>query len=129
MVVVNVVVIDQITKSMLAVSPILNAGISFSWLSDLSSTLLIVQTLLLIALAFEWVRLQKAGGGVAKSLAYSLIFAGGFSNALDRLLLGGVRDWLAVPFSTISNNLADYAIALGVLVWLGTMLSERPHAT
>lgn len=55
------------------------------------------------------------------------------SNLLDRLVYGGVRDWLTVPVLGLKNNLADWAI-VGAIVWYGIMLKRlsegcEPSAT
>jgi lipoprotein signal peptidase len=37
---------------------------------------------------------------------------------LDRLINGGVRDWLVVPVLGLRNNLADWAIIIAI-AWYG----------
>lgn len=44
----------------------------------------------------------------------ALILSGGVSNFIDRLVYGGVRDWLRVGWLP-AFNLADLAITLGVI--------------
>jgi lipoprotein signal peptidase len=39
-----------------------------------------------------------------------VFFGGVSSNLLDRVLFGGVRDWLPVPVLQLHNNLADWAV-------------------
>lgn len=53
--------------------------------------------------------------------ARTLMIAGGTSNLLDRLLHGGVYDWLSMPIIGGYNNLADWAITIGVGWWLITL--------
>jgi lipoprotein signal peptidase len=55
-----------------------------------------------------------------------LIIGGSLSNLLDRLLLGAVRDFLAIAHLVI--NLADLAVLAGVLGYGLTRLA-RPPAT
>lgn len=56
--------------------------------------------------------------GVAKiRLSYLLILAGGFSNVLDRIFVGCVRDFITIGFWP-SFNLADAVITAGVLMLL-----------
>ncbi len=45
----------------------------------------------------------------------TLILAGGVSNIIDRIVFGGVRDWLGVPFIDLTNNLADWFVFIGVV--------------
>jgi signal peptidase II len=56
----------------------------------------------------------------------ALVIAGAISNLLDRLLLGAVRDYLAIGHLVI--NLADLAVLTGVLIYGLTRLA-RPPAT
>jgi len=59
-------------------------------------------------------------------LCYSLILAGGLSNLIDRIVWGGVRDWLPIPLTPLHNNLADWLIVISCigLVWLMIMQSR-----
>lgn len=47
-----------------------------------------------------------------------IFFGAAVSNLVDRVALGGVRDWLPVPGFHLTNNLADWMMALALL-WLG----------
>jgi lipoprotein signal peptidase len=51
--------------------------------------------------------------------AKTLFISGAISNLIDRLIWGGVRDWLLVPFLGLKNNLADWFIFVGLAVILG----------
>jgi len=113
---VGVILIDQVSKWLASREGVvsLNTGVSFGWFQNLPIPLLIAVLGLVL------------GGGVwlAKNhfkdqpLALGLLIGGGLSNLLDRLLLGGVRDWLAIPGTRLYNNLADYAIGLAVVLLL-----------
>lgn len=50
------------------------------------------------------------------SLPGTFILAGAFSNLIDRILFGAVRDWLPVPLMGLQNNMADWLIAAGVIL-------------
>lgn len=56
-------------------------------------------------------------------LAAALILGGALSNGLDRLLLGGVRDYWPTVFGYL--NLADLAISTGLLYFLAVLI-RRP---
>ena len=58
----------------------------------------------------------------------ALIVAGGISNLLDRLLYGGVYDWLSMPIIGGYNNLADWYIVMGVGWWLITLVLKFKNA-
>lgn len=50
-----------------------------------------------------------------ENMGINLVIAGGVTNLIDRLRWGAVRDYW--NFGMLSNNVADWAIGLGVL-WL-----------
>ncbi len=56
----------------------------------------------------------------------SLLVGGGLANLLDRAFTGGVRDWLPVPFTTIYNNLADWAI-ITAFIWMWACTQRLRH--
>ncbi len=83
----------------------LNRGISFGWFSGSFFWWLSLGLLLILLMIYK----------KEKSLALSLILAGGWANFLDRIIRGGVVDWLRLPFFPWSFNLADFLISLGVI--------------
>ena len=54
----------------------------------------------------------------------NLIFFGGLSNLIDRLVIGGTVDYLYLPIIP-SFNLADLAVTLGSLCLLGKFLFNQ----
>jgi len=59
-----------------------------------------------------------------KTFSLSLIFVGGFSNFLDRLLHGFVLDYFSF-FSLWTFNLADVMILVGSLLFLWQLLKAK----
>ncbi len=114
--------IDQGSKLIYAVSSrtSLNSGISFGWLDQLPQVVLVV---LLIGV-FSCLVFFLAKNQELSAVAAGLITGGGLSNVIDRLAFGGVRDWLPIPLTSLQNNLADYAIAMGV-AWILWQLYRR----
>lgn len=90
----------------------LNKGISFGLFSSFPSWLVIMVSIGILAL------LHNAFLSLWKKYPYvaMLFFAGGLSNAIDRVVLGGVRDWLPIPFIGLYNNVADWYIAIAVIL-------------
>jgi lipoprotein signal peptidase len=92
----------------------LNSGISFQFaggVAPLLMTMMLIIILTLLLLNFQSIWLQYP-------LWSGVFFGGAVSNLVDRLLLGGVRDWLPVPWVHLENNIADWAIvvSLGVIL-------------
>jgi signal peptidase II len=71
-------------------------------------------------------RARATGHSALPGWILALVIAGSLSNLLDRLLLGAVRDFLAIGHLVI--NLADLAVLAGVLGYGLTRLA-RPPAT
>jgi len=113
--VVAVIAIDQLTKFFLFSSEMtLNTGVSFSLLSFFPqwALVLVLWGVLLVVWRWDkelWVRNQIATG---------MFFGAAVSNLLDRVLYGGVRDFLPVPLLGVENNLADYSLTIGLLLIL-----------
>ena len=110
------VIVDQATKIWASSRGlvVLNTGISFG-VGNFSQNMVIVCLICLtVAAAVSWWR--WASSSPRHVLAAGLFFAGALSNILDRLLYGAVRDWL--PLLIVKNNLADWAIFLGILLLL-----------
>jgi len=113
--------VDQFFKYMARVQGLvtLNKGFSFSLFSLSGQWLLIVGTmagLLLLSYLFReyWLR-QWWWHGILTGAV--------LSNMLDRVIWGGVQDFLPIPFTGIHNNIADWVIA-GVLVMLGISMFQ-----
>lgn len=102
--------VDQYSK-WLAVTQqtpiLLNHGVSFGWLllPAIWQTALI--GLVLVFLTTLWWYQPR--------WQLTAILAGGWSNWIDRVTTGAVIDWLPIPGTAITNNLADYWITIGVL--------------
>lgn len=106
----------------------LNTGISFGWFDSLPSLPMMVLTGgMWLGIAYYLVKsphLHSVGRG--------LVIGGGLSNVSDRLLWGGVRDWIPVPGLNVTNNLADYALVIGCLTIVVTQylsMLSKPRNT
>jgi lipoprotein signal peptidase len=111
------ILIDQGSKS-LASATVINSGISFGLGQSLginSNTLLTFFLPVVIIIIFclfrtFWLKYPFVAGFFTGAAA---------SNWIDRVVYGGVRDWLPVPFFHLQNNLADWIITVtlgGVLL-------------
>lgn len=96
-----------------------NEGISFGLLPQLEAWWMVIALVALAALVWwGWQSWQKI------PIAVGLVIGGGMANVADRLMTGAVRDWLAVPFLGVYNNLADWAIFFALL-WFFSVQFER----
>ncbi len=78
----------------------------------------IYATVLAVIIYYAWNNYRQFT--LAASLAWALIFAGAFSNVVERLVLGYVRDFIYISFFRWTGvyNLADFFIILGVIILL-----------
>jgi len=111
------VVIDQGLKTFLGKNLQLNSlgAFSFSWGANSKLVWLILPATTLLIM---WLYLIKSTQLAKTSWpAWSLIWGGGLSNWLDRVIYGGVRDIWPIYATNLKNNLADYALTFGI-IWL-----------
>lgn len=124
--IVSVVILDQWSKEyahQAAWPNQLNHGISFGLFSGFSGfawggVLFIVLMGLWVAWREWWLDFPVGSG---------LFFGGALSNLADRLIHGGVRDWIPVPFTNLHNNLADWAVVFGLLLIFLMMWRSDKH--
>lgn len=55
----------------------------------------------------------------------TLFFAASLSNIWDRVVFGGVRDFLTVPILGVKNNVADWCIVLSLFVIFLQMKKQK----
>jgi signal peptidase II len=110
-----------------------NPGIAFGVFSNSSSPwlapLLLVSSALVMALLVWLLATGRAGGSLAHA-GLALILGGAAGNALDRLIHGGVTDFLEVRLGTYrwpAFNVADSAISIGAVLVLVELLFGGHH--
>jgi signal peptidase II len=110
-----------------------NPGIAFGVFSNSSSPwlapVLLVSSALVIALLVWLLVTGRAGGSLAQA-GLALILGGAAGNALDRLIHGGVTDFLEVRLGTYrwpAFNVADSAISIGAVLVLVELLFGGRH--
>jgi signal peptidase II len=126
----GVVLVDQVTKlaaELLSdgqrhgpLVPMRNPGFSLG-LAATTRPLMLLAMAAGIALVAAY-GIRATGGSALPGWILALVIGGALSNLLDRLLLGAVRDFLAIAHIVI--NLADLAVLAGVL---GYCLTRRPR--
>ncbi|MEL7280059.1 MAG: signal peptidase II [Pseudomonadota bacterium] len=97
-----------------------NYGINFGLFSgDNSSTrwILIALALIICVVVLYWV--TREPGGRWQNIAAGLLIGGALGNVIDRLIYGGVADFLNMSCCGINNpfsfNVADIAVFLGAI--------------
>jgi signal peptidase II len=108
-----------------------NPGIAFSLFSDsnsrwLTPLLLLSSTAVMAVLA--WMLVTGRAGGHLGQAGIALILGGAAGNALDRVLHGGVTDFIEVRLGTYrwpAFNIADSVISIGAALVLFELLFAR----
>jgi lipoprotein signal peptidase len=124
-----VVAIDQLAKSAAPhlhsglIAPAQNPDYAFGAVGG-SAVALIAGSLVVLGLFLAVI--GRLAGRVGISPALPALIAGGMlGNTLDRIHYGSVRDFLVVPGGII--NLADLAVAAGVLSLIVTLAAQVPR--
>lgn len=103
-----VVLLDQTTKfyaETLGFQTTINPGVSFGFFPVHRIFLF---AFVICVLGYMWEKMS--------TLFFSLVLGGTVSNIIDRIIFGGVRDWLPIPFFNLKNNIADWIIFLAVFL-------------
>lgn len=107
-----------------------NSGAAFGMLPQASDVFLLLALVTIVAFVISYPRLPSHAW--LSRLSIGLISGGALSNAIDRLRLGRVVDYVNVQLTpTFSNisNFADHAITVGVILLLiDQWLAERNTA-
>lgn len=99
----------------------LNTGISFGLLS-------VDQQYLLVALSgsgFAFLSLFFQQFWRENLIWYGLCTGAVFSNIVDRVVWGGVQDFLPIPLTNIQNNLADWFITATLVYLAFTVFTQQ----
>ena len=105
-----------------------NPGIAFSIFSDSRSSWLapvLIASSLLVMVVLVWMIVTGRAGGKLAQCGLALILGGAAGNALDRVIHGGVTDFLEVrlwKYIWPAFNAADSAITIGAILVLYELL-------
>lgn len=98
-----------------------NTGAAFSMLSDNTALLGIISVLFCIGVLIYWCK-KKPEHPLLKT-ALTLLFAGAFGNAIDRIFRGFVVDFISTAFMNFPVfNIADISIVFGAIVLIVYMM-------
>ena len=111
-----------------------NPGIAFSLFADSSSPwvrVILIGGAFAVIAALAWL-LVTGHGGVKTSAGIALLLGGATGNVTDRILRGGVTDFLEVWIGTYrwpAFNVADSAITIGAILLMLDLLFSPAKAT
>lgn len=120
---ISLILIDQISKVVIqynyqepmgndwiGITLIENTGMAFGFNSGNTKNIILTSLILLIVINF--IRNQKDRIDENTAVAISMILAGGISNLIDRIIRGGVIDFIKIKNFAIFN-IADCYIVIG----------------
>ena len=104
-----------------------NSGVAFSLFAHENVwgtvALLLLTGMVCLGLVWVWLRCTR----LSQSLALSLILAGALGNAIDRIMVGQVTDFIELYVGMWSwpiFNVADMAIFFGVVLWMRSAVQD-----
>jgi len=112
-----------------------NPGIAFGFFSESAPrwfVFLLMVSSAAVVLLLAWLLVTGRAGGAPSQMGFALIAGGAAGNLLDRLLHGGVTDFLelhAGRFVWPAFNLADSAITVGALLVVWELLRDGRHSS
>ena len=132
-----IIVIDQITKfclygmscsligDFLWLESTLNTGVAFSMFEGKSIFFFVIAMIASAVMIYlicskKWLKIKT------EKMAIALILGGTISNAIDRLVFGGVRDFIYLKFMNFAIfNVADMAITIGAVLFCVAIIFMR----
>lgn len=123
-----VILVDQITKflvygtasrsiigNLLWFESALNTGVAFSMFQNASGVFIVTSSLAVLVFAFLIIS-KKFVKYKSEKICLGFILGGTLSNLIDRIIFGGVRDFIYLKFINFAIfNIADMAISFGVI--------------
>lgn len=101
---------EPIEKGIFGINLIENTGMAFGFNNGNTKNIILTSLILLIIINF--IRNQKDRIDEHTAVAISMILAGGISNLIDRIIRGGVVDFISIKNFAILN-IADCYIVIG----------------
>lgn len=102
-----------------------NTGAAWGMLGDSTMLLGIFSLIVCAAIAWYIFGMRKGQGPMGQTVALAFVFAGGLGNAIDRLTLGYVVDFINCTFIDFPVfNIADIGVTCGIALFLIMILTE-----
>ena len=104
-----------------------NTGAAFSSFQHMTTLLIIISIIAILAITYELIRNYKKYS-LLLFLFSSILIAGIFCNTLERITLGYVQDFISFKFITFPVfNISDILINFGVLAIMYLIKIGRAH--
>lgn len=128
----GILILDQATKFVirtfdvnldlrfLQINTIQNTGIAFGLFKNMNFVWALVSAIVILAICYNTGRILKQ----QDTLGWALILGGATGNLLDRLLLGGVIDFIDLGWWP-AFNIADSALSVGIIYLLYMNWKEK----
>ena len=102
-----------------------NTGAAFSSFQHMSTLLIIISIIAILAITYELIRNYKKYS-LLLFLFSSILIAGIFCNTLERITLGYVQDFISFKFITFPVfNISDILINFGVLAIMYLIITKK----
>lgn len=107
----------------------LNTGVAFSMFSGNSIVFFVIACVASLILCY-FICSKKWLKGKTERISLGLILGGTISNAIDRIIFGGVRDFIYLKFINFAIfNIADMAITVGAILFCFSIIFLRDKIT
>lgn len=102
-----------------------NTGAAFSSFQHMTTLLIIISIIAILAITYELIRNYKKYS-LLLFLFSSILIAGIFCNTLERITLGYVQDFISFKFITFPVfNISDILINIGVLAIMYLIITKK----
>ena len=102
-----------------------NTGAAFSSFQHMTTLLIIISIIAILAITYELIRNYKKYS-LLLFLFSSILIAGIFCNTLERITLGYVQDFISFKFITFPVfNISDILINFGVLAIMYLIITKK----
>lgn len=117
---IGIIILDQLIKALvISVGNYeINSGFTFGFFQNFNITAIVLSSIVLVILVIFLFKNKN------HTIIFSLIFSAGLSNIIDRIIRGGVVDYIRIGNFPVFN-IADVVINLSILYLILQLLNEE----